>query len=377
MTLSVLFICGCLEPGHDGVGDYTRRLAGELIRKGNKSAIIALNDKYVQKIAKITQFDDKAEIPVFRVPDRLPWSKRMALMKGWIDVSGADWLSLQYVPFSFHPKGLNFGLAKNLASIGKGKKWHIMFHEICVGMHVGAGAKLFIWGMIQKHLAGKLMTLLKPAVIHTHVTIYKKQLEEFGAKVQLLPLFSNIPVLFPERISRKMEKRGTDLTSIDIVIFGGIQHGAPIRQLAAEAARYVKEKGIALRLLIIGRSGAEQAHWVDEWKAAGLTAVQLGEQAQEKIAEILADTTFGIFTTPLVVAGKSGSVAAMREHGVSLLCASRKWEARGIMDGGNPYSLLQYEEGNLKELFEREVDFSDLPTLPKVTKQFIADLLKT
>jgi len=377
MTLSVLFICGCLEPGHDGVGDYTRRLAAELIREGGKSAIIALSDRYVQNITKTVQLDQMAEIPVCRIPDHLPWNKRMELAKDRINVSGADWLSLQYVPFSFHPKGLNFRLAKSLAAIGKGKKWHIMFHEICVGMHVGAGAKLFIWGMAQKYLARKLITLLDPAVLHTHVVIYKKQLEKFGAEVQLLPLFSNIPVLFPEKVRRKLEKSSAGLTAVDLVIFGGIQHGAPVKELAAEAGRYVKEKGIAIRLLIIGRSGAEQRHWTDEWNAAGLTVLQLGEQQPEKVAELLAEAEFGIFTTPLAVAGKSGSVAAMREHGVNLLCASRKWEARGIKDGGNPYHLWQYEEGNLKAFFESKADFSCLPTLPKVTKQFISDLLKT
>lgn len=27
--MTILFLCGSLEPGRDGVGDYTRRLAGD------------------------------------------------------------------------------------------------------------------------------------------------------------------------------------------------------------------------------------------------------------------------------------------------------------------------------------------------------------
>ena len=32
--MKIVFICGCLEPGKDGVGDYTRRLSAELIDHG-------------------------------------------------------------------------------------------------------------------------------------------------------------------------------------------------------------------------------------------------------------------------------------------------------------------------------------------------------
>ena len=45
-TLKVLFICGGLHPGADGVGDYVRRLAAELICQGHLAGIIALNDAH-------------------------------------------------------------------------------------------------------------------------------------------------------------------------------------------------------------------------------------------------------------------------------------------------------------------------------------------
>jgi hypothetical protein len=40
--LNIVFLCGSLQPGRDGVGVYTRRLAGEVIRQGHQASIISL-----------------------------------------------------------------------------------------------------------------------------------------------------------------------------------------------------------------------------------------------------------------------------------------------------------------------------------------------
>ena len=43
--MKLLFLCSSLEPGRDGVGDYTRRLAGECLRQGHEVRLLSLNDK--------------------------------------------------------------------------------------------------------------------------------------------------------------------------------------------------------------------------------------------------------------------------------------------------------------------------------------------
>jgi hypothetical protein len=48
-TLKILFVCSCLEPGLDGVGDYTRRLAVELVALGHSCTLLALADGLVQE----------------------------------------------------------------------------------------------------------------------------------------------------------------------------------------------------------------------------------------------------------------------------------------------------------------------------------------
>jgi hypothetical protein len=41
-SMRIVFLCFSLEPGRDGVGDYTRALAGELIRPGHEVCAVAM-----------------------------------------------------------------------------------------------------------------------------------------------------------------------------------------------------------------------------------------------------------------------------------------------------------------------------------------------
>lgn len=374
--MRILFICGSFEPGRDGVGDYTRRLGQELLLLGHDIAVSAIHDSHIKEIIEEQGFLPST-LSVQRLPSVLMEKERFSLLKQFIEVFNPDWLSLQYVPFSYHPKGLCFSLPAQLAAAGKGRKWEIMFHEICVGMHEGASLKLQLWGILQKHIAKGLLKKLNPALVHTHTEVYQKQLEKFKARVSRLPLFSNIPLIYAEEVTRKLENGHTtnDENTIDLLIFASIQEGAPIEELAAEAKSVQEQQGISLRLLIIGRSGKEQENWVSNWKAVGLASVQLGEQSEENISKLMAKATFGIFTTPMILAGKSGAVAAMREHGIQLLCVARKWEARGIKVKGSPYPIMEYKAGNLADFLVSVADFSDLPTAHNVAGQFDKELL--
>ena len=45
--MNIAFICGSLEPGKDGVGDYLQRLGLELLQQGHKVSLIAIHDHFV------------------------------------------------------------------------------------------------------------------------------------------------------------------------------------------------------------------------------------------------------------------------------------------------------------------------------------------
>ena len=47
--MKIAFLCGSLEPGFDGVGDYVRMLASEVIVQGHQAVIVAINDTHLKK----------------------------------------------------------------------------------------------------------------------------------------------------------------------------------------------------------------------------------------------------------------------------------------------------------------------------------------
>ncbi|MEL6941422.1 MAG: hypothetical protein AAFO82_02035, partial [Bacteroidota bacterium] len=108
MTTSILFICGSLEQEKDGVGDYSRRLAGEMTRKGHKVFLLAINDMYSTEVEETEQYDLETAIESYRLPKWLTLQEKKRLAASFIQRKNPNWLSLQYVPFSFNDRGIPY-----------------------------------------------------------------------------------------------------------------------------------------------------------------------------------------------------------------------------------------------------------------------------
>ena len=125
LKMRIIFICSSLEPGRDGVGDYTRRLAVSLIKAGHRAMAIALNDKYVERESAATQRADGYELNVLRFPAVWSSTKRFNRAKEGVVTFNPEWLSLQFVLYAYNPKGIPFALGKKLKELGSKRKWHI------------------------------------------------------------------------------------------------------------------------------------------------------------------------------------------------------------------------------------------------------------
>jgi hypothetical protein len=364
--MRLAFLCSSLEPGRDGVGDYTRRLAGELTREGHASIAVALNEAHLDKATRQQQEIEGVSIDVLRLPDTMTWSQRIVESAAFLRGHTPDWLSLQFVPFGFHPRGLCFGLGKSLATLAPGAPWQIMFHELWLGLGARASLKDRIWGRLQKGIALDAVRRLEPAVVHTQAEPYRLALEAAGVKATILPLFGNIPRQAgdgAELIQSLLAKQCGAVPDRDQVYLAGVLGGVHREWCAEDAVNIVlplaQKSRKRLILVFLGRNHLSSESF-DQLKASvkgRAEVIVAGERPAEEISRLLQCLDLGLATTPLEVIQKSGSAAAMLDHGLSVLVTRNDWHLRGaetpvpVMD---PRVLTPREFVNLKALPRRQ-----------------------
>ncbi len=371
--MKIIFICGSIEPGKDGVGDYIRRLAGSLIKKEHSVSVLAINDFFVSYEEITNQLSEGIKIPVLRLPGLLEKVKRFVRVKEWIDKNNPEWISLQFVPFAFNAKGLPYGWATELSKLAKNVKWHIMFHELWVGMTSNASIKDYLWGKLQKKLIKKFLFKLQPLVVHTQTKLYLEYLKELGCNPLYLPLFGNIYVVQNEIPNNLKSIRDSD-NELSFILFGGIHAGAPVKKFVQQVLDQVKLINATAKLTIIGRCGSEQQVWENDWTAAGLKLVVLGEQSSERISYELSHSKYGIATTPISLMDKSGSVAAMLEHGLIVINVSRDWNPSINFKYQLDEGMIQFKPDDSKSIFEMKLSPPTSHNLAAVSDQFIYNL---
>lgn len=367
--MKILFLCGSLEPSKDGVGDYTRRLAGELIRQGHTCAIVSIMDKMVPERLEEIQQSELTSIAVLRLPYASGYKLNCREAKPWVDTFNPDWISLQYVPFSFHPKGLPFGFAKSIKLLSKQRMLHIMFHELWVGMNKESLPKFKVLGAIQKKMIQSFIKNTKPYLLHTQTQLYRWQLKKMGENVLLLPLFSNIRV--NTAITAKEKKE-----SIHFVVFGTIHPGVPIEDFCCCLEQFIKNKSIDIEISFIGLCGPEQQCWISKCESKKIKIKVFGEQSSQTISEVLNSASIGITTTPLILTEKSGTVAAMKEHGLSILCVSNSWEVKGFSNEFLPIDVQLFKKDQFDSYLCSSFKTKNSQTLLSVANQFMDSLLK-
>lgn len=331
--MKILFLCGCLAHGRDGVGDYTQMLAAELNRQGHSAAAIALNDHHVNKVVASRRMVAGCAVSLLRIPAIWSASARFGLAKEWMETFSPEWVSLQFVPFSFQQKGLPLGLAERLKSLKADAKMHIMFHELWVGLYgknsLGTALKKFL----QKELIFKMMEQLKPSLITTSNSPYLHKLRDYDAKI--LRLFGNIPL---RNQAGEISPAESD-SSFIAVHFGRFAHQLEDfeKQLVyfSLAAQSMKKKP---KLTVIGGGGAFAGKSIAMAKSLlGDAAVSMiGARAAEEVSEQMSRAHVGISRSDFALIGKSGTTISMIEHGLPVLLRGPRptyissAEARGI-----------------------------------------------
>ncbi len=243
--MRIVFICGSLAAGKDGVGDYTRRLAAELLRQGHAVRLVALHDWHIHSLVEEDQVQNEVELRVCRIPSAFTNTKKAKSLKQYVQSFQPELVSLQFVPYSYSSRGFPVGLAKLLRQAVGATKWHIMLHEVwLVSRHFNLKRKLT--AAVQKAIVRQLVTQLQPIVVHTQSQYSQFLLAKQAIKAKLLPLFSNIPV----HTKRADSQTYLDHTKkeISILTFGSIHPNAQIEKFAGEVAEYQRKHQVKVNL---------------------------------------------------------------------------------------------------------------------------------
>jgi hypothetical protein len=326
--MNICFIVSSAAVGRDGVGDYTRRLAAECIRQSHRGIILALNDSCVSKSIYETQEIEGVLMSVLRLPKTMPWSERVQVGHKWLKEFKPDWVSLQFVAFGFHPKGLTFGLGKRLAEINYAAAWHVMFHELWVGWGQHAPIKRRVLGALQRKAILGLVDCLKPRMLHTQSDTYQKLLKLEGLNASILPLFGNIPradgdgwellkPLLDQAFIKRLSRDNLYLAGI----FGAVHPEWNAEQNVDQLLPLVQGSQKLLILVFLGKNNMtteESSKLIVSLKGRAQIVIT-GERTSEEISKILQSLDIGLATSPRSLIQKSGSVAAMVEHGLPVL----------------------------------------------------------
>ena len=316
MRARILFMCGTLELSKSGVADFIHVLAHELARFKIKPAFVSLNDPYVlSRVDDSLPNLDLEDFPVLRLSPTIPWTVRSKKVRDFVDHFNPDWISLHYVPYAYHPKGLPFSMLRCLNSIKNTANWEITAHELWLDPNINLRSRII--SFIQRLILIRLFNSLQPSVVHVTNHCYKNLLFKYGIKSVILPLFSSIP------FNPYSPRDCVSTSEWTFILFGSLNRDWKPEPLLSQIYKACLLHGIKICHFVsignIGNYGASVWDSLSSFVYPSFTFRRLGELPAELISEHLQHANFGISVMPSALVGKSSSVAAMLAHGLPVI----------------------------------------------------------
>jgi hypothetical protein len=357
--MTILFLTGSLEPGKDGVGDYTRLLANECGERGHEVFLLGLNDSCASGPLR--------EKTLLRLGAKMSWSERVKQARAFGSEVAPQIVSLQFVPYSFHPAGLPIALPQALGAIIGLVPVHIMFHEIWIGAQIHAPRKSRAIGFCQRKIVQALVKKLNYRTIHTSNLAYVQLLNRYEIAAKHLPLFGSVPIA-----AELQKKEQTDRDVLRLGMFGSIHP----EWSADNLLPLLIGLGKPIELFHVGRIGPGETIWSDLCEKYGsvIELIRFGEQSLERISQLLLSANFGVATTPLALIGKSSCVAAMLDHGLPVFVNRNDIHFAGISEPDAGSELIIPVDEAFPERLRSARPQSPKSRLPEIAAQFLNDI---
>lgn len=369
MNQRIAILCGSLEQGKDGVGDYSLRLAGELSLRGFSIHVIALHDRHVKSLSKYQINVSNQKLDCLRIPSTLDWNEKAIQLEKYNAEFKFELVSIQFVPYAFNDKGLPFKLADCLKKGFGISTFHIMFHELWLGIEINPPLKYRLYGAAQKNIIRNLLRTLNIRHVSANSTVYVNQLRKIGVKAEKLPLFSNISFAKDSNLVRHPDE-------LRCIIFGYISPSAPFRQFFIELKDHANKNGLKAIVLFAGKNGNESKLWQAVLDELEMSYENLGFLSETELSKCMQEVDFGIATTPIELYEKSGALCAMETHGLPVVNVAKEtmWGKKLLVDFNLPDWLHKFEKGNLENFFNPLKAPLPGDRLPMVTDKLLSQL---
>jgi hypothetical protein len=370
--MRIMFICGSLEPGRDGVGDYVSRLGAELVRQGHEVKCVAINDFYISGFHSEFQNRGDVVLPVVRISS-LSKGPLLVKVKAFVQEFDPEWVSLQFVPYSFSKKGFPFLLSFYLKNIIGERKLHVMIHEIWSKQERFSLTSHATFHL-QRILVKRILASIHPVIIHTHLPEYKEALERLGFEIKSLPLFSNVAVC-----------PGTEENQNKLVIgfFSQVECCESVISFLSIIGQKALSQQVPIEIILIGGNQVRMKHF-GEFLEKSLVCLKAkitytGFLSASELSHAIQNCSIGISSLPRHALGKSGSVAAFLEHGIPIAapCTGGKYGGKRIGFFSPELQSTIMTDPDITALVKLKHKLSKAKeeiSVTKVTQTFIADI---
>ncbi|MFM1802241.1 MAG: hypothetical protein RJA81_1593 [Planctomycetota bacterium] len=312
----IAILSASLDARYDGVADYSRLLAEELVRQGHcvlRIGLMQTTDGWMDMAGTRFAKNKAAE------PD---YQKRLETARREIKAFDPDFASLQYVCFSFGRYGLPLRIGRDLRRIVGDRPLELMSHELWTGILPAKDMKTQVLSRLQQWNYRRFLRQLQPHCVHVSNPAYVQLLKRLGVHASVLPLFGNIPVTdLQDSELDSWEYHHDGRLFCKFLIFGSIHPEWPLEPLFSRILDFCDSKNLCPLVISAGGQGRGESLWHEMQSAYGMKFqfLKLGRTSGERISALINSSDFGLVTTPLSIIGKSGTAAAMLEHDLPLI----------------------------------------------------------
>jgi hypothetical protein len=256
-----------------------------------------------------------------------------------------------------------------------------MFHELWIGEKRHSALRHQLFGLAQRWIIFAMYRYFRPSLVTTSMGLYQRRLSRRGVVAEVLPLFGNIRMALrdDDRLTELLRAKGSRLAQkprasfVSGVFFGTIHPDFYARPLIKWLKELRSQTAKPVLLTMIGRSGAGSIVLAERLVSApgdAFEVVMLEEQSEQIISQVLQFADFGINTGSPETLGKSGTFAAMREHGLPVVLADGDLDSTLLGDGGPP--VLQFSsENSVRSVMSRWHPANALGGVTRITASFL------